>query len=239
MPAIPAIIMAAGALGGAGISAYASKKASESAMQKTSAENSAFEASSQLAKDQNARGSQMFNTALPAVRQSLDYYGTLLNGNQAARQAITAPEAESIGNNFAGADRSVNQSYLQGGQRDIALAENARSKASAVARLTTGVRPMAAQNAAGIATGLMPGANANFAQAGNIYGNQQASEASNRATGAQAGGAASANYGKLFAQLMSVYGGKGGKGMPRSGGSPDGGNDRPAFGWSDPNGAWG
>lgn len=219
MPAIPAIISGGAAIGSSLIGAKMGKSASEAAMQKTPEEQAAFANNSRLAGQQVSQGNEMFGAAMPAVRSSLNYYQTLLGGNRAARVGAVAPEAESIGSSYAGADKAVERGYVQGGQRDMALAENARSKAGAISRLTTGVRPMAAQGAANIAGQLIPAAQRGYGTAAGIYGGQGNSEFQNRQMGQQVGTQTSGNFGRLFAQILNLTGKKGGSSSGGGGGN--------------------
>lgn len=212
MPAVPAIISGGAAIGSSLIGGMFGKKAANTAMQKTPEEQAAFNANTKLATQQTQQGNEMFNTAMPAVRQGLNYYGTLLGGNRAARMGAMAPEAESIGSAYSGANTAIGKGYLQGGARDQALAENARSRAGQIARLTTGVRPMAAQGMAGMAAGLIPGAQRAYGSAAGIYGGQGNSEMANRDMGNKVGTQTSGNFGRLFAQLMNITGKGGNKG---------------------------
>lgn len=204
MPAVPAIIYGGSALVSAYMSSRAAKKASETAMQKTPEEQQAFTNNQRLAGQQVSQGNQMFGAAMPAVKQGLNYYGTLLGGNRAARVGAVGPEAESTSSAFQGADTAVGRGYVQGGQRDQALAENARAKAGAISRLTTGVRPMAAAGSSAIASSLIPAAQRGYGTAAGIYGGQGASEFANRQYGGQVGSQASGNFGRLFANLMAT-----------------------------------
>lgn len=217
MPAIPAIISGGAAIGSSLIGGIMGKKAASSAMQKTPEEQNAFAANTRLAGQQTKQGNEMFNTAMPAVKSSLGYYNTLLSGNRAARVGAVAPEAESISSAYDGANRATARGYVQGGVRDQAIAENARAKAGQISRLTTGVRPGAAAAMSQIGASLLPGAAARAGTAANIYGGQGYTEMQNRKTGREAGGEASANFGGLFARLLSLTG-KGGGGSGSGGG---------------------
>lgn len=233
MPAIPAIISGGAAIGSSLIGGMMGKKAASTAMEKTPQELAAFDANTKLAGQQTRQGNEMFNTAMPAVRNSLNYYGTLLGGNRAARVGAVAPEAESVSGAYEGANKAIGRSYISGGVKDQALAENARAKAGQIARLTTGVRPMAAQGMAQIAGSLIPQAEDRYRGASGIYGQQGNSEMANRKIGSDAGTQTSGNFGRLFAQILNITGkGKSGGGgfYPTGGG---GGSSQPGddAGW--------
>lgn len=202
MPAIPALIMAGGALG----SAYMSSRAASEASRRSPEERQAMSSSQRLSDLTASQGQQLFGAAMPAVQRTLGYYGTLLNGNRAARNAAVAPEAQSVANAYEGANRAIGRSYVRGGGRDYALAENARGRAGDIARLTTGVRPQAAQAMSAIAGGLLPNATANYGTAAGINEGLIGAGFNNRQFGQQAGMLAGQNWGQLFARLMAVYG---------------------------------
>jgi hypothetical protein len=221
VPAIPAIISGGAAIGSALIGGKMGQSAANKAMEKTPEEQAAFANNTKLAGQQTGQSNQMFGMAMPAVRNSLNYYQTLLGGNRAARNAAVGSEAESIGSAYEGANQAVDRGYVQGGQRDLAVAENARAKAGAISRLTTGVRPMAAQGAAGIASGLMGNAQRGYGNAAGIYNQQGVTEMANRRFGSEAGTATSGNFGRLFAQILNLTrGGKSSGGGSSTGAEP-------------------
>lgn len=224
MPAVPIAI----GVGSMIANHYASKAAAKQAMEKTPQETAAFDANTKLATQQAQQGNEMFQTAMPGVKNSLNYYNTLLSGNRAARTAAVAPEAESVASAYDGANKAIGRGYVQGGQRDQAVAENARSKAGQIARLTTGVRPMAANAIAGISGSILPGAAQRAGTASNIYGQQANSEMLNRQYGNKVGDQTSQNFGRLFAQIMNLTKGGGGASgglYPTGGGSGQPGDD--------------
>jgi hypothetical protein len=214
MPAVPALIMAGSAVYGA----YQARRASQEAQQRSPEELAAMTSSQRLAGLTAGQGQQVFNTAMPAVQRTLGYYGTLLNGTRAARNAAVAPETQSVANAYEGANRAIGRGYVRGGARDYALAENARGRAADVARLTTGVRPQAAQAMSSIAGGLLPQATANYQTAAGINEGLVGTGFANRRFGQEAGNMAGQNWGQLFARLMSVYGNR------NRGGGVGGGN---------------
>ena len=201
MPAIPAIIGVGGALG----SSYLGSQAAKAAMQRSPEEIDALTANTALARQAATQGSQLFGRAMPAVGNALNYYQTLLSGNRAARTAAMAPEAESVASAYEGANQAINRGYVRGGVRDTALAENARAKAGQIARLTTGVRPMAAQGMADIGSRLMGAGQQGTQIASGINANTLASGAQNRLIGMQAGQATTQSLGAIFARLLSLY----------------------------------
>lgn len=215
MPAVPALIMAGGAIG----SAYLSKKAADKAQELSPAEQQAQRSSQQLSDLTAGQGRQMFNTAMPAVSNTLRYYQTLLSGNKSARYAATAPEAESVAGAYQGANEAIGRSYLRGGERDQAIAENARARAGDIARLTTGVRPMAAQGTMGVANTLLPTAAGSFGTAAGINQGLIGAGFQNRLLGQQVGAQQGMNWGQLVARLMSIYGQKGPGGYSAGGGN--------------------
>lgn len=205
MPAVPAAIMAGSAIYGA----YQSRKAAHEAMQLSPVEQQAQSNSQRLATLTAGQGRQMFDRAMPAVGNTLNYYQTLLNGSKAARYAATSPEAESTSSAYEGANQAIGRSYIRGGQKDQALAENARARAGDIARLTTGVRPMAAQGTMGVAGQLLPAGAQAYGTSAGINEGLAGGGFRNRQLGQEAGANAGQNWGQLFARLLSIYGNKG------------------------------
>jgi hypothetical protein len=202
MPAVPALIGVAGSLG----SAWLGSRAAKSAMQRSPEELDALTANTALARQSATQGSQLFSRSMPAVGNALNYYQTLLSGNRAARTAAMAPEAESVANAYEGANQAINRGYVRGGVRDTALAENARAKAGQIARLTTGVRPMAAQGMADIGSRLMGAGQQSVGTAAGINQGTIASGTQNRLIGMQAGQETTRSLGAIFARLLALYG---------------------------------
>jgi len=146
MPAVGPLIMAGGMLGSTAIGSLAANSAAKAAAQRTPEEQGLFEQS-------RRQGLQMFGAAMPRISSTLDYYQTLLSGDRQARLAAAAPEAEDVSSAYQGADAAVRR-QLTGGERQQALAENARQRAGQIARLVTGQRQVGAQGIASLAPNL-------------------------------------------------------------------------------------
>lgn len=232
MPAaVPAIIMGGSAIASSLYGGHAANSAAKKAAQRSPAEQRLLNSQTGLADQLRGQSGEMFKQAMPGVQNTLGYYRTLMTGNRGARMAAVSPEAEDVAKAYQGADSSVKRGMV-GGQRDQALAENARARAGQTARLITGVRPQAAA-AQGDLAGRLLGDSQNAAStAGNIGSGVLSNETSNRqgafAFGQQAGQNAAGQMGALLAQLMGTFGGaKGGGGTLPSHNllsSPIGGN---------------
>lgn len=220
MPAVPLMIQGGMAVGGALASKWAGKKAAASAMERTPTEQMALASGQQTAARTGQNANQLFANAMPAVGNATNYYQTLLSGGRGARRAATAGEAADIGSAYKGADTAVGKSYMQGGERNAALAENARQRVGAVSKLTTGVRPGAAQGLAAIGSNLIGQAGQQYGTSAAINSNIVGQEYQNRLQGQQAGADSASKWGGLFAQLSSMYK----PGMFGKGGGGGGGN---------------
>ncbi len=142
MPAAIAIPLIAAAVTTGGTVA-AGKMAADSANNMTAATNKSVANSQGYASQLGQSGQNLLQTGLPMFQQGAGYYGSLLNSRNAA-QAATAPAAANITGAFTGAKTGVQRSFLQGGQRDQALADLNRDQANQVSRLYAGVQPAAA-----------------------------------------------------------------------------------------------
>lgn len=154
------------------------------------------------------QGSDLFGSAMPGIQNTLGYYNTLLSGNRAARMGAVGQEAEDVAGAFAGADKAVGR-RLVGGERDQALAENARARAGQISRLTTGVRPQAAGAMANLGTNLI-GAGAGMQGASGDIGARLLSNSTNNRQqanqfGLQAGQNTTSQLGSLMARLMGSF----------------------------------
>jgi hypothetical protein len=209
MPAIPALITAGGYLGGQFMANKAASSAQKNAMQRTPEELGLIRSQTATSDALRKQGGELFQTAMPGVQSSLNYYQTLLNGNRQARTNAVAPEAGDQAQAFQGSEGAIKRN-LTGGERDQALAENARQRAGAISRLTTGVRPAAASGIAGLAPGLINSGTSAEGGSANIVGNLLGNETSNRqdanAYGFQAGQNTAAGIGALVSQILGTFG---------------------------------
>jgi hypothetical protein len=138
--AIPAIIGAAGAIGGGLL-----------ANRKSSQEKEALSAQSDLAKTESE--AQKFGTSsaqqlLPQATASLGaterYYAPLLSGNRQSMLEAVAPEANTIISQYDTAKRAAAEFAPRGGGRTTTLAELPFSESGAITNLLNQVRPNAA-----------------------------------------------------------------------------------------------
>lgn len=122
-----------------------------------------------IARMLQGQGQQLYNVGMPAYSQAIDYYRTLLGGSRGAMAAATGATKEAIRDQYKGAQGKVLSGYMRGGERDRALAELGRGEAGDIARITSGVQPMAAEALMG--GGLQGiGASGQFtSQAGSFY----------------------------------------------------------------------
>ncbi|PYQ25564.1 MAG: hypothetical protein DMF56_27170 [Acidobacteria bacterium] len=206
MPAVPFIVQGGLAAGSAIAGHYASKSAAAGAMNRSPEEQAALARQSQAATQSAQFGNQFSSLALPRVGQALNYYGTLLGGNRAAIRGAVAPETQDINEAYRGADTSLGRTYIQGGQREQALAENARAKAGQISRLIGGVRPMAAQGLSQLGLGAAQAGQQQQYIGGLLNQGLLQQGFQNRLLGQQAGANAAGQWGGLFARLSSALG---------------------------------
>lgn len=216
IPLIASGISAGGSLGAAYMGSRAANSAQKNAAQRSPEELALIKSQTGLADQQRRQGSALFAGAMPGINKSLDYYKTLLSGDRAAQTAAVAPEAETIGQAYSGADKAVRR-QLVGGERDQALAENSRARAGQISRLITGQRPAAAQGVAGLSAGLLGESGGFSGNAANITANLLGNETQNRQQANQVGRETGQNtteqLGALIARLLGTsFRGSGGRG---------------------------
>ncbi len=129
--AIPAIIGAAGSIGGSLLSKNPGG-ASDAQAQAAAATGANFQT-----------GQQLTGQAMPHLQAGLGYYRDLLSG-RSRQQAATAPAASNINQAFQGAQANVERGFLRGGEKDKAVADLNRDKVNNISRLYAGVQPAAA-----------------------------------------------------------------------------------------------
>jgi hypothetical protein len=157
------------------------------------------------------QGQQYGALARPMLGQAFNYYGSILGGNRGAIRQAVSPELQDIGEAYKGADTAVGRSYVSGGQRDQAFAENARGRAGQISRLIGGVRPMAAQQGGQLA-GQVAGIGQQSQYLAQLANQNLLGQGfQNRLLGQQAGAGAARQWGGLFARLSSALGGVGGR----------------------------
>lgn len=142
MPAaiIPAVIGAAGAVGGGLL-----------ANRKSSQEKDALAAQSDLAKTESeatkfgtASAKQLLPQAEAGLGAANRYYAPLLSGNRQAMMEAIAPEANTIISQYDTAKRAASEFAPRGGGRTATLAELPFAESGAITNLLNTVRPNAA-----------------------------------------------------------------------------------------------
>lgn len=164
---MPAVVPAIGL----GISAYSAWKNGKAASAALRSQNQMIGQGSAALSGAANTGGALNASSLPAFQQSVDYNSKLLGGNRAMmNQAVAAPAAQ-ITSIYRGAQRGLERSGVRGGERDMAMADLNRERASKLAGLTTGVQGEAANNLGQLSTrGLAIGLNAQT-EAANGFGN--------------------------------------------------------------------
>lgn len=167
-----------------------------------------------LSKDNAAYGRQ---TLQPAT----DYWQKLLQGGQEAKIA-TGPYADLIGQSASSTRRGIEESLPMGGQREKALVSSRLDEQGQVARLYSGIQPMAAERlttAAGIPYGVSVGFSGSAApQIGAALNSYSQNESNNMNTATQ--------FGRLAYNTATKASGGGGRTPswnPNSGGDKSGG----------------
>ena len=189
--ALPAIIGAAGV----GSSAAGGKKARNSA-------NSLAGQQLDLQKQQFGLAQQQLGLGNKQLGGASNYWNALLSGSGNAAQQATGPYASMIGQAAQGSRNAIQALTPRGGEQNLALAQNYNQAGNDIARLYTGMQPLAAQNlqniggqylgsAGGFNPGSSPGA------AAGIYGQQM-----------QSAGEAGGGFGNLLYEALK----KGGRG---------------------------
>lgn len=100
-----------------------------------------------------------FDTANVTFKPALNYWQDLLQGGQAAMNAV-GPSADLVRGNMNAAYQSMVQNLPRGGERNLAVAQNTTQGYSNLARLYAGVQPTAANAISQIASaylGVSPG----------------------------------------------------------------------------------
>lgn len=214
-PAMPWIIQGAGMLGGA----LAGKKSQSNAMKRSPEEQQALTGAQGIAGAAGKTGQQLLGQGGGYMGQAGNYYSTLLGGNRAAMsQAVAAPMAQ-LTDTYRGAERGLVRSGLQGAQRDTAMGELNRQRASQIGSLVTGVQPAAA-GALGALGGHMTQTGSSLTgTAGTLYSNLLGHGFENRKYARGEGEKTGKAIGGLAAEIGKWAGGKLGKkggGIPTS-----------------------
>jgi len=171
--------MAGGSIASSVVAGKARKSAMKDAMVRSPEEQGYLQSQTQLGDQMRQQGQQAFQTAMPQVRSTIDYYRTLLDGSRAARMNAVSGEAQDTAEAFQGADAAANKN-LRGGERDQAVAENSRAKAGQISRLVTGVRPGAAAALGNMGQQLLGTSSQFEGQAANVGANLLGNSTANR-----------------------------------------------------------
>lgn len=155
---------------------------------------------------------QYSSIAIPGITTANNYWTSLLQGGPAA-QAATAPYAETIAGQTAANQKQIQNTLPQGGQKELAEAQNLTQSGASVANLYQGLGPQAAAALSGTSLGAAGAGTSSggvSASAGAANENLAASQAA--AKGNLFGGVGSGVGSLLGGVLGSKGSGGGGKG---------------------------
>jgi len=114
-------------------------------------EQAAFKQAGGAAAGLGASSGQLLNFGQDRLRETSQFLSPLLSGDRSAALGATSPERGQITSFFRGAGRRIREES-RGGVRDLAIAQNARDKAGALAGLIPSLRLGAAQTSANLGT---------------------------------------------------------------------------------------
>jgi hypothetical protein len=89
-------------------------------------------------------GKGLAEQGMGAWTPAANYWKTLLGGDRTAIQGAVGPSADLVRGSMTAAQRQLGSSMPAGGERNLALAQNAQQGYSQLARLYAGVQPAAA-----------------------------------------------------------------------------------------------
>lgn len=147
------------------------------------------------------QGQTLFNFGMPRLNQAAGYYSGLLTGSRSQMTQAVQPEITATTDIYRGAERNLERSGVRGAQRDVAKAELGREQAGRIAGLVGGVRPMAAQQLAGLGGVGIQGAQGMGSLYANLLQQQQAAKEYND----KQSGALWGNIGKLLVGSYGAY----------------------------------
>lgn len=203
-PAVPWIIKGGSLLGGM----LAGKQAEKGAMARSPEEAANFTGATTAAGGLATQGTRLMQQGNQALQQPLSYYSTLLGGNRAQMAQATAGTRASLTDTYRGAERSLEQGGVRGAAADLAKGELARDRAGQIARLTTGVQPMAAAALSDMGTNLTSQGARDVAGAGSLYGDLAEMGTKNRVYGREEGAKTGSVFGSLIFDILSGIGKK-------------------------------
>jgi hypothetical protein len=102
-------------------------------------------AASQAANQQFQLQNQLFNTGMTAWQPAANYFQTLLSGNPTAVAQAVGPSRDLIQGQAQSTGQQLAQTLPQGGEANLAQAQNQLQASNNIARLYAGVQPSAAQ----------------------------------------------------------------------------------------------
>ena len=85
-----------------------------------------------LANQQDARASQIFNLTFPGLKTAMGHYSDLASGDSDAIFRAVAPGVQATSKKFDQAKQQISDNMPRGGERNLALEETDISKAGAV-----------------------------------------------------------------------------------------------------------
>lgn len=213
----PAVAMAIPAIAGAGAQASGGKKGNNAAKD---AANKQFALQQQVL----AFGQGLANQGMGAWQPANAYWQSLLSGDPNKIAQATGPTADIIRGQSQATGNQLAATMPQGGEANLAQAQNQLQASNNMARLYAGVQPTAA-NALGQLSGIPLGAGISAMGQGapnvgsglkfNTHANDQASQAK--------GGLGQGLGTLLGGRAAGKSGGGGGKGGGKSSGQPTGG----------------
>lgn len=207
-PAMPWIIKGGAALAGG----LLGRKAEKSAMARSPEEQAALAGAQSSATNMTTQGNALLNRAAPMMGQAGDYWSNLLGGNRAAMsQAVAAPRA-ALTDVYRGAESNLERSGVRGAQRDVALSELSRDRASRIAQLTTGVQPQAANSLATMGGTLLGSGSSLLGGGADAWTNLLSGGFDNRKYARGEGEKAGKGWGGIIFDILSGTLGKIGKG---------------------------
>lgn len=202
MPVVPLAIMA----GGAVISHFAAKSATNAAMQRSPEEQAALSGAQTGAGTLQQSGAEGIATGKETQAPATSYFDTLLRGNRAQQAQATAAPTARITDVYSGAERGLEQSGVRGAARDVASADLTRNKAGAIAGLVSGVQPAAANALTSIGQTQQQQGASMVASGNNTYAGLLGAGQANRQAAQPAGTSAAASIGSLATGAAKLYG---------------------------------
>lgn len=192
--------------GGAIISKFAAKSATNSAMQRSPEETAALTGASSGADTLQKGGADSLATGKATQAPATSYFDTLLRGNRAQQAQATAAPTARITDVYSGAERGLEKSGVRGAARDVASADLTRNKAGAIAGLVSGVQPAAASALTSIGQTQQAQGASMVASGNNTYSGILGMGQQNRQKANEAGTSAASSIGSLATGAAKLYG---------------------------------